>query len=224
MKITDIVSESTELDEDLKRRAALGGIGAAIAGAYRYNKGSDEPVVKQDPTKDRGKVNEPPKPKNPADFLKYMAEKAGMKGDELSQFMAHAAHETGDFKHLVEQGTKDYFIKKYDKAHSPKTAKILGNIEHGDGIKFRGRGFLHITGRYNYKIVGKALGLPLEQKPELLEDMEIAAKASIWFWNHRVKPNVDDFGDIKQVTKKINPALKGMADRIKKLAHWKDNK
>ena len=141
------------------------------------------------------------------------AQKAGIVGTELKQFLAQAAHETLDYHTLKELGTDRYVARKYDRKFNPVKAKTLGNIKPGDGAKYRGRGFIQLTGRYNYKEAGKALNLPLEQHPELVEKPEVAAATSIWFWKHRVQPKVADYHDVKQSTKPINPALKGLPSR-----------
>jgi predicted chitinase len=147
--------------------------------------------------------------------LVKQARQAGMKGRQLSQFLAQCAHETLDFQFMEEMGDKNYF-NKYDIKHNPKKAKELGNINPGDGYKYRGRGFIQLTGRDNYRKAGKALGLPLEEKPELVENPEIAAKVAIWFWKNRVQPKIDDYSDTIAVTRPINKGLKGIEDREKK--------
>ena len=88
----------------------------------------------------------------------------------------------------------------------------------GDGAKYHGRGFIQLTGRDNYKRAGIALGLPLEKHPELVEDPDIAAKVTVWFWQQRVQPIVNNFNDTAQVTKPINSGLRGLEDRHNKFA------
>lgn len=141
--------------------------------------------------------------------LRNAALQAGIKGKELAQFLAQCAHETMNYASLVEFGDG----KDYDPKINPQKAKTLGNTTPGDGPLFKGRGFIQLTGRWNYAQAGQALGLPLEQKPQLLEKPEIAAKASVWFWNNRVKPNIKNFTDTRTVTGYINPGLKGLQKR-----------
>ncbi len=145
--------------------------------------------------------------------LRTMAIKAGIKGKELAQFLAQCAHETMNYASLVEFGSSQDFLKKYDPKGNPDKAKVLGNTMPGDGERFKGRGFIQLTGRWNYTQAGQALGLPLDSKPELLEKPDIAAKASLWFWNNRVKPNVKNFTDTRTVTSFINPGLYGLQKR-----------
>lgn len=145
--------------------------------------------------------------------LRSYAIKAGIKGKELAQFLAQCAHESAKYSTLVEFGTSQDFLKRYDKQFNPEKAKELGNNVPGDGDKFKGRGFIQLTGRWNYTQAGQALGLPLDNKPELLEKPDVAAKASIWFWKNRVQPNVRNFTDTRTVTGLINPGLLGLQKR-----------
>jgi putative chitinase len=55
--------------------------------------------------------------------------------------------------------------------------------------------------------------LDLVNHPELAEDPATAAKIAVWFWKHRVQPNVDNFKNTTDVTKQINPGMRGLEDR-----------
>jgi putative chitinase len=138
------------------------------------------------------------------------AQQAGIHGRELQHLVSQAAHETLNFKKMVEMGNPEKFAQ-YEKISS------LGNVEPGDGERYRGRGYLQITGRYNYQKFGKMLNLPLEEQPELLENPEIAADAAIAYWKNRVRPKVKNWhkATVKQVTKPINPKLAGLKSRSK---------
>ena len=153
-------------------------------------------------------------------FLTQAAIAAGIKGEELAQFLAQTAHESHNFKSMVEYGGSLDF-RKYDPKYAPRKAKELGNKKVGDGARYKGRGYIQLTGRYNYKRAGEALGLPLEAKPELVEKPEVAAKVAVWFWKNRVQPRVDDFGNTKAATKPINSGLKGLQDRKDKFQDFK---
>lgn len=173
-------------------------------------------------------------------FLTQAAIAAGIKGEELAQFLAQTAHESHNFKSMVEYGGSNYF-KKYEPkfAKDKKTKKVildpktkkpknfnpkavtLGNDQPGDGERYKGRGYIQLTGKYNYAKAGEALGLDLVKKPELVEKPEVAAKVAVWFWQNRVQPKVDDFTDTKAATKPINPGLKGLEDRKEKFQDFK---
>jgi predicted chitinase len=235
-----------QLDEGWKENlAALGLVGAAAGGVavddYISQKASPQQqqavpavtaqatsptpkieipnaIAKTDVTKSN--INSLP----PEKLLATVAKASGIMGNELAQLLAQAAHETLNFKHMTEIGSKKYFDKKYDPKFAPKKAKALGNTQVGDGERYKGRGFLQITGRYNYAQAGKALGLPLEQYPELMERPDVAAKAAVWYWNNRVAPKVANFdtskATTKAVTKAINPGMKHLKQRQKKLQQY----
>jgi predicted chitinase len=149
----------------------------------------------------------------PEHTVQKVAIQSGIKGIELAQFMAQTRHESADFSRMKELGGDKYFQNRYDPKTAPKTAKILGNKHAGDGVKYHGRGFIQITGRDNYRMAGEALGLPLEQNPDLASKPEVAAKIAVWYWNTRVKPNVNNWNDTAEVTRTINPAMRGLEDR-----------
>jgi predicted chitinase len=141
------------------------------------------------------------------------AQAAGIKSIELAAFLAQCNHESAGFDRMKERGGKEYFASKYDPQHAPTTAKILGNVKAGDGVKYHGRGFIQLTGRDNYRMAGAALGLDLLKHPELAEKPKIAAKIAVWFWKSRVRPAVNDFTNQKEVTSKINPAMRNFEAR-----------
>jgi len=203
--------------------ASLGAAGDADASV---KKDLNKPAIQQIVKKKEIKPVAPPKATekelaksvtgNPHEvYLKKAAEKAGIQGQELVAFLSQCAHETMDFKHMKEIGGSLDF-KKYDPRHSPRKAKILGNKQAGDGAKYKGRGYLQITGKYNYEQAGKAIGADLVNKPELLERPDIAAKAAVWYWKTRVANKVDSFKDTRGVTKTINPGLKHLDQRKEK--------
>jgi predicted chitinase len=84
--------------------------------------------------------------------------------------------------------------------------KDLGNIQPGDGPRFKGRGFIQITGRANYKAAGQAIGLDLENNPLLAADPGNAFRIAVWYWNSRKLNERADQNDIVTITKRINGA------------------
>lgn len=204
--------------------AALGGASSADAAHSKLQQA--KPGIHQTFKKPTTKVVAPPAASqkelaksvtnNPHEvYLKKVAEKSGIRGQELISFLSQCAHETLDFKHMKEIGGKLDF-KKYDPRFAPRKAKILGNTKPGDGAKYKGRGYIQITGKYNYEQAGKALGLDLVNHPELVEKPEVAAKVAVWYWKNRVAPKVDSFKDTQDVTKQINPGLKHLDKRQSK--------
>lgn len=88
-----------------------------------------------------------------------------------------------------------------------------GGPTSGDGWRYRGRGYLQITGRGNYRQIGELIGMDLEARPEQLEDHDTAAAAAALYWRHHNINEAADAGDVLTVTRRINPALAGLDDR-----------
>jgi len=130
---------------------------------------------------------------------------AGLKGVELASYMAQVAHESDNFKTSEE----------YASGAAYEGRKDLGNTQVGDGKKYKGRAYIQLTGRDNYKKAGDALGLDLINNPALAEEPKNAAAISVWFWKTKVKPQVPDFMDTERVTKVVNGGFNGLNDRLK---------
>lgn len=214
------------LDEGWRDWAASAALGAAALGGISHFDKAKEPEKNQAAVQaiKQGNVAKEVQVSTPIEktLVKY-AQSNGINGQELAQFLAQVKHESWDFSKLKEKpqpGVKNYFKKKYDISHAPKTAKILGNKKVGDGEKYHGRGYIQLTGRDNYRMAGAALKLPLLENPELASEPAIAAKIAVWYWNTRVKPHVQDFTDTASVTKKINPAMHGLAGRVQNFKNY----
>lgn len=120
-----------------------------------------------------------------------------------AMFLAQVAHESGGFNYVKELASGEAYEGRKD----------LGNTESGDGVKYKGRGLIQITGKANYAACGDALGLGLIENPELLEQPINAARCSGWFWSTRRLNDIADRGDFLRVTKIINGGTNGFADR-----------
>jgi predicted chitinase len=203
-----------EIDEDWKKLAAAGTL--AAAGLSHHFMPSDPPS--QQPTQQITQQQTPQfQAKSPIEKkLADAAIKHGITGVELAAFLAQMKHESLNFSKMEEMPKgKHYFHKKYDIRFAPRMAKILGNKRVGDGEKYKGRGLIQLTGKYNYEIAGKALNLPLVEKPELAARPDIAIEVAIWYWKSRVQPHVDNYKNTPEVTKKINSGLEGLDNRHK---------
>lgn len=104
--------------------------------------------------------------------------------------------------------------------------KTLGNVEPGDGYKFRGRGMFQHTGRANYAKLGQALGIDLISKPELLsEDPNVMAAAAVDFYkNSKLLTSITDDGNFGRAATGLNGgnALPGMPDRYRMYLSYLD--
>jgi len=152
----------------------------------------------------------PPLVQNPlGSVLERTAKQAGIMGTELAQLLAQCHVETVGYQTLKE------LPNKWQQHYEPpsKTATMLGNTMRGDGQRFIGRGFIQVTGRYNYQQFAQNSGIDVVTHPELLEKPETAAKATVDFWLNHVRPVVKDFTKTDAVTKIINHAKKGASER-----------
>ena len=91
-----------------------------------------------------------------------------------------------------------------------------GNIESGDGWRYRGRGLKQLTGKDNYTRCAQALGLDLVANPDLLLTPEGASLSAAWFWSVNKCGPIADSGDFVALTKKINGGTIGLEDRQKR--------
>lgn len=94
--------------------------------------------------------------------------------------------------------------------------RSLGNTARGDGVRFKGRGPIQLTGRSNYRAAGKALGEPLETRPALAEEMDVGFRVAAWYWTTRDLNALADKGDIDAVSRKVNGGDNGLEDRRKR--------
>lgn len=125
----------------------------------------------------------------------------------IAAVLAQFGHETGGWRWLRELGGKSYF-KKYDGRQD------LGNTQPGDGARFRGRGYIQLTGRANYQQMAAWFPeIPLMEQPELAEQPHYAALFSCRWWVSRGLNALADAHQIKLITRKINGGLNGYADR-----------
>jgi len=92
-------------------------------------------------------------------------------------------------------------------------AGALGNVQPGDGWRFRGRGLKQLTGRNNYARFAQAYGMTAEQASDWIETKEGALASALWFWTTNKLNPVADTGDVVALTKRINGGDIGLADR-----------
>ncbi len=124
-----------------------------------------------------------------------------------AHFLAQIAHESDRFNALEEYASGEDYEGRDD----------LGNTQPGDGVRFKGRGLIQITGRTNYGDCGKALGVDLISNPKRLADPDLASRSAGWFWSTRQLNGDADRDDVRTVTRVINGGYNGLDDRIQLL-------
>jgi len=126
-------------------------------------------------------------------------------------FLGQVAHESGELKWFHEFASG----MEYDISRNPKKAKELGNVNPGDGPRYKGRGPIQLTGRNNYIKCGKALGIDLVDHPDIGVEPNVAFRTAGWFWETNGLNPLADEGNYKLITRRINGGYNGLADRIK---------
>jgi putative chitinase len=121
-----------------------------------------------------------------------------------ASFLAQVGHESGQLRYMRELASGAAYEGRAD----------LGNVIAGDGVRFKGRGLLQVTGRANYAACGVALGLDLLAAPQLLEQAAVACRSAGWFWQSRGLNRLADAGDQERVTRRINGGVNGLAERL----------
>lgn len=118
---------------------------------------------------------------------------------QLAYILATAFHETArTMQPIYERGARSYFDK-----YEPGTplGRRLGNTQPGDGFRYRGRGFVQLTGRRNYKFAGGKLGIDLIGRPDDALGTVIAAEILItgslegWFTGKSLGAFIDDIDE-----------------------------
>ena len=153
--------------------------------------------------------------------------------ERRAMFLAQCCHESGHFRAVSENLNykaeslskvfpkyfKDVDPNDYAKQPEKIANRVYGNRmgngdEHsGDGYRYRGRGFIQLTGKNNYDACGKDLDKDLHNEPDYLITAEGAARSAAWFWHKNNLNHFADANDILGATKKINGGTIGLEER-----------
>jgi putative chitinase len=127
----------------------------------------------------------------------------------LAHFLSQCAHESGNFKWVTEFAS--------GKAYEGR--KDLGNTEVGDGVKFKGRGYIQLTGRVNYTKFSQFCGEDCVTNPELVAT-KFPMLSAAYFFNKNKLWSICDLGSsdevVTKVTKRVNGGTNGLDDRLEK--------
>jgi putative chitinase len=141
----------------------------------------------------------------------------------VRMFIAQVAHESGSFRYTREIASGQAYEGRND----------LGNIFPGDGVKFKGRGVIQVTGRSNYQSCSLALfgDNRLLLNPDILATPQYAIESACWYWKTRLLNDLCDkpedwekvilkdngltkrYTKIQWITRKINGGLNGINER-----------
>jgi putative chitinase len=180
--------------------------------------------------------------------LKAAAAHYKLNKNRAAHFFAQCAHESGNWKATSEnlnygaKGLRGIFRKYFPtdalaSAYERKPEKIANRVyanrmgngpeSSGDGWKFRGRGFLQLTGHDNYKALSQYINRPdIMDNPDLVAG-ELAIESALWFFDRNKLWGICDQGindaAIVALTRRINGGQHGIDDRklkTKKYASW----
>lgn len=98
----------------------------------------------------------------------------------------------------------------------------MGNVDPGDGWKYRGRGPMQITGRDNYRKFFRAVGLPSESDPDLLLKPIYGAMSAAEYWSRMECNELSDIGEFTQCVIRVNGGTTGLSSRSAYLRRLQD--
>jgi putative chitinase len=158
----------------------------------------------------------------------------------LAHFMAQIAHESGNFqattenlnysadsllrvfpKYFKDKATADLYARNPEKIGSRVYASRMGNGDEAskEGFKFRGRGYLQLTGKDNYKAFSTFIGEDCVANPDFVAT-KYPMDSAIWFFDKNKLWAICEKGDttqvVTEVTKRVNGGTHGLDDRIAK--------
>ena len=161
----------------------------------------------------------------------------------LAHFLAQCGHESGGFrltqenlnysakgligifkKYFPTQALADAYARKPEKIANKVYGNRMGNGPEasGEGFKFRGRGYIQLTGKQNYTAFDAAVPDDILANPDLVSTKHALASAA-WFWKKNGLNLIADTGSstevVTKITKRVNGGTIGLADRIK---HFKE--
>jgi putative chitinase len=128
--------------------------------------------------------------------------------ERAAMFVAQCAHESDRFKTSTEYASGAGYEGRRD----------LGNVHAGDGVRFKGRGRIMVTGRGNYTAVSKAMKRNFVARPDELATSPWSEIGSGWWWySHGLNQICDQYANVearlKAATYRINGGFNGLDDR-----------
>ncbi|WP_375644707.1 glycoside hydrolase family 19 protein [Bartonella sp. MR100HLJHH] len=128
----------------------------------------------------------------------------------VAHFLSQCAHESDGF----------FTVCEYASGRAYEGRRDLGNVNPGDGVRFKGRGLIQLTGRNNYRRFTKFWhsvddqAVDCEAFPEVVERFPAALWSAVWFWQMRGLNKLADQDDVVRITKAINGGKNGLVQRL----------
>lgn len=156
---------------------------------------------------------------------KYMDKYGINTPNRILAFLSQIGHESGGLRYTQELASGSAYEGNTD----------LGNVYAGDGVKFKGRGLIQLTGRANYQKMSEKTGKDLINNPKQVEEPDTATQVSAIWWSDRKRSGITlnewaDKFDLTQpldlasnkdihenITRAINGGINGLNDRLQRL-------
>lgn len=168
-------------------------------------------------------------------LLAAMAEREIDRPLRIAAFVATLAHESGEFRVIEEdlwysaggllRTFGKYFTPVQAQAYARQPEKIAnrayanrggnGLEESGDGWRYRGRGYIQVTLKENYRKASAVLGVDLVKNPALAAEPATACFLAAWFWQANGCNQKADADDLRGVTKIVNGGQNGLRERLR---------
>jgi len=216
--LTNIAAQFLTIDTPTAEEiAAAGTVGTATTVDGNYST-EQKQTPKSSTTTKKG-----PAPPPPTELVRAMRRYGITAPTERAHFLAQCAHESGNFQ----------WKKEFASGKAYEGRKDLGNTQPGDGVKFKGRGYIQITGRENYTKYSKYLKstgskADIMTNPSILEGDYFAADSACYWWKY-LSRNITGLtggittADVGRVTQRVNGGTNGLDDRQAKFnKYWAD--
>lgn len=123
----------------------------------------------------------------------------------FTNFHAQLGHESNGLRYMEEIASGAAYEGRSD----------LGNIQPGDGKRYKGRGPIQITGRANYRKYGRLIGVDIEANPARAAEPFIGLQLALAYWQDKRLNTLADAHAFEAITRKINGGTNGLVDRKK---------
>jgi putative chitinase len=123
----------------------------------------------------------------------------------ICHFLSQISHESGGGRYTKELASGEDYEFRDD----------LGNYYEGDGVKFKGAGYIQLTGRANYQEFSDYM-----KDPKIMDGVDYVSKtypmgsASFWWYNNDMNDLVDSGASVEDVTLRVNGGYNGLDDRL----------
>jgi len=155
-------------------------------------------------------------------FLTQISHESGLK--PISENLNYSSERLRQIfpKYFISKADADRYARQPERIANRVYANRMGNGNEasGDGWKYRGRGFIQITGKSNYLMLSKDTRIDFITNPDLLLQEANSMISALWFWNKNNLNALADKNDVNAITKRINGGFNGLEHRTELFNKW----